>query len=328
MTSSQTVVETEMPDLQNPNQESAAQLVSPAMLAEILGVSARTIRRLHREGLLEASQVVMNLPQFSFEQVNAARQLVKWIQQGTSIQSIGRQVAALRERYHATEPLAELPIVAHGKRLVWHGEGELIEAGGQICFEFEQAGNEAPVASEPEIIQFRAPVESEANSELGAHPAGSLAEMVAAAIQAEDDGQLEIAVDWYRAALAAHGANADLCFQLAELLYRRGDLAGARERYFIALELDPNLVEARANLGCVLAENGEVELAIAAFEGALEQFPDYADVHFQLARALDDAGHTTRAAEHWQRFLLLAPSSPWADEAHERLQQTGPILEF
>ena len=85
----------------------------------------------------------------------------------------------------------------------------------------------------------------------------------------EDLGQLESAADMYRAALAAGGPTTDGCFRLAELLYQLGDLAAARERYYIAIELDENFVEARANLGCVLAETGQHELAVAAFEGAL-----------------------------------------------------------
>ena len=96
----------------------------------------------------------------------------------------------------------------------------------------------------------------------------------------------------------------------------------------MALEVDPTLVEARANLGCVLAECGELELAVAAFEGTLEQYADYADVHFHLARTLEDLGQTAGAIEHWRQFLLLAPASPWAEEATDRLGQLAPLLEF
>ncbi|MEM7559296.1 MAG: tetratricopeptide repeat protein, partial [Planctomycetota bacterium] len=116
-----------------------------------------------------------------------------------------------------------------------------------------------------------------------------------------------------------HGLNADICFQIAELLYRSGDVCGARERYFTALEIEPELLEARANLGCVLLECQQADLAIAAFEGALAQYPDYADVHFHLARALEELGEANRAVQHWQRFLDLAPTSPWAEEAQHRL---------
>ena len=122
--------------------------------------------------------------------------------------------------------------------------------------------------------------------------------------------------------MAAGGLDATTCFQLAELLYRLGDLAAARERYWMAIEIDEDYVEARANLGCVLAETGQLHLAVAAFQGALAYHPEYPDVHYHLARTLDEIGDATTAERHWQRFLELAPDSPWADEAMARVHPT------
>ncbi len=65
---------------------------------------------------------------------------------------------------------------------------------------------------------------------------------------------------------------------------------------------------------------GQTELALAAFEGALKYHPDFPDVHFHLARTLDEQGRRAEAEEHWRVFLKLAPDSPWADEAADRLQ--------
>jgi len=42
-------------------------------------------------------------------------------------------------------------------------------------------------------------------------------------------------------------------------------------------------------------------------------------VHYNLARTLDDLRRHEEANQHWQRFLQLAPNSPWADEARQRL---------
>ena len=106
-----------------------------------------------------------------------------------------------------------------------------------------------------------------------------------------------------------------------ELLYRLGDITAARERYLMTIELDEEYVEARANLGCVLAELGQYELAIAAFEGTLQFHPDYPDVHYHLARTLDEIGRHDDAERHWQQFLTLSPSSPWAEEARGRLEE-------
>ena len=76
-----------------------------------------------------------------------------------------------------------------------------------------------------------------------------------------------------------------------------------------------------ANLGCVLAEMGQIELAVAALEGALVYHSDYADAHYHLARTLDEIGQDSHAADHWREFLDLAPNSPWAEEARQRLEK-------
>jgi tetratricopeptide (TPR) repeat protein len=119
--------------------------------------------------------------------------------------------------------------------------------------------------------------------------------------------------------MASGGPTAEICFLLAESLYQMHDLPAARERYYMAVELDEDYVEARANLGCVLAELGEQELAISAFEGALAYHDDYPDVHYHLARILDETERADEALAHWKAFLRLAPMSPWADEARHRL---------
>jgi tetratricopeptide (TPR) repeat protein len=135
----------------------------------------------------------------------------------------------------------------------------------------------------------------------------------------EDEGEPETAAEMYRAAMAGGGPSAEICFLLAELLYQMHDLPAARERYYMAIELDEDYVEARANLGCILAELGQCELAISAFEGALMYHDAYPDVHYHLGHILDEVGRADDAAAHWESFLRLAPSSPWADEARERL---------
>ena len=104
------------------------------------------------------------------------------------------------------------------------------------------------------------------------------------------------------------------------MLFRLGDNEGARERYFFAIELDETIVEARAALGCVLAQLGEEEHAVSALLGALEYHPEYADVHFQLARLYQKNSDFEQAEKHWSRFITLSPTGPWAEEARSQLQ--------
>ena len=135
----------------------------------------------------------------------------------------------------------------------------------------------------------------------------------------EEAWEFAEAAEAIRAVLQAEPPTAQVVFMLAELLYRAGDLTAARERYYAAVELDADHLEARASLGCVLAELHEHELAIAALEGVLRQQPDFADAHWHMAGVLDQVGRTDDAAHHLRTFLALAPASPWAKLARQRL---------
>ena len=309
---------------------SVGQLYTPAMLAELLDVSVRTVRRWCRAGLIQPVKEVLNLPYFDYTELAAARQLAKWGKEGATVHSIQRQLAALAELAPTVgRPIQQLAITAEGKQLLMRHGSTLVEPTGQFRFSFEEATEEIVSTATLSIEQFnaRGSLKVASASPSSAGPT-TLDEMIEQAVLAEDQNELAVAIDWYRTALAAFGPNADVNFQLAELLYRQGDSSAARERYYMALEINSGLVEARANLGCVLAECGEHELAVAAFEGTLQQFADYADVHFHLARALDDLGQTSKANNHWQRFLELAPASPWAEEAQHRLAQLSPALDL
>lgn len=289
-------------------------LYTPAMLADLLGVPLAVVRRWHRRGLIVPAREVRRLPYFDFQEVATARRLAELVAAGNSPQQIEKKLAALRRLVPGVErPLAQLSILVEGKQLLLRQGDGLIEPGGQLRFDFE-----APPAAEspPAAVRFIArPAESEAAET----PAMSPDELRAWAAQKDDEGQLDMAAELYRAALVAGGPDAATCFALAELLYRLGDLPAARERYYMAIELDENYVEARANLGCVLAETGQAELAVAAFEGALAYHRDYPDVHYHLARTLDDLGRREEAELHWRIFVDLSPDSPWATAACERM---------
>lgn len=292
-------------------------LYTPAMLAELLGVSLATVRRWHRRRLIVPAREVHRLPYFDFQEIASARRLAELLAAGASPSAIEKKLSALLRYYPDVDrPLAQLAVIVEGQRLLLRqGEG-LIEPGGQMRIDFEametaREAGQASEAEEPATLSW----EQATSPRIPQTPE----EILEQAGQLEDHGNLEAAADMCRAALAAGGPRADVCFQLAELLYRLGDVHAARERYYMALELNEDYVEARANLGCVLAETGQLELAVAAFQGALEFHPDYPDVHFHLARTLDDLGRGDEAQTHWATFLSLAPDSPWADEARCRL---------
>ncbi len=302
-----------------PHDPEVRQLYTPALLAQIVGVPVAVIRRWHRRGLIVPARFVRKLPYFDYQEVTVARRLAQLLASGISPREIERKLNSLAAYVPAVErPLAQLSVIVEGKDvLLRHGEG-LIDAGGQRRFDFdaEKPTTPAEESSQPDqVLSFP-----------GQQPSQDFdqAALLNAAMDLEDDGQFAEAIQLYRAVLATSGPSAETCFRLGELLYRIGDLPAARERYYMVLETDEDYLEARANLGCVLAEEGEFDLAVAAFEGTLAMHPDYPDVHYHLARLLDELQKPDEALPHWQDFLRLVPSSPWAAEARERLGAPAP----
>ena len=283
------------------SQHDIHRLYTPAMLADLLRVPVAVIRRWHRRGLIVPVREVRRLPYFDFQEVATARRLAELLAAGVSPRAIEKQLGAFA-RYlpDVARPLAQLSVIVQGKEILLRQGDGLVEPGGQLRFDFDAWQGGAARRRRPCPL---------APSKCAAWPP-----------------------NWKKTAnwrppprciarrWPPRGPKAEICFQVAELLYRQGDLGGARERYYMAIELDEDYVEARANLGCVLAETGQRELAVAAFEGALRYHPDYADVHYHLARTLDEMNRRDQAEEHWRAFIAEAPDSPWAEEARSRLK--------
>ena len=291
-------------------------LYTPAMLAEVLGVPTTAIRRWHRRQILVACRNVRRLPYFDFAEVAVARHLAALFNAGCSLQVIDRKLSELhRSMPDVARPLCDPSVVVSGRQLMLRRGDDLSEPGGQLLIDFDKTSeSDESIEALIRVASF-----GEQESDVSKDGLSTFDQLQLEALKWEDRGELQRAVETYRALLMATGPTAEVHFALGDLLYRMGDLAAARERFYAAIEIDEEYVEARANLGCVLAENGELDLAVAAFEGALAFHADYADVHYHLANALHRLERVAEAEAHWQTFLTLAPESPWAESARARL---------
>ena len=127
-------------------------------------------------------------------------------------------------------------------------------------------------------------------------------------------------------ALMENSTDAEANFALAETLYRLGNEDGALERYYATVECDHEYIEAWTQLGCLLAERGQAESAVEAFDIALGIHPDYAEAHLHKAEVLHQAGQTERAVPHWEAYLRFDDRGPWAEQARQRLRQAEKNL--
>lgn len=307
--------------------EGVARLYTPAMLAELLRVPIAAVRQWHRKGHLRAAREVRRLPYFDFEEVRVARKLSQLFASGCSLALIDRKLDELARLCPQEErPLSDVALVVEDRGLYVRRGENLAEPSGQLLIDFDAAVDAPLPESQSTVVAvaFAAGQSDDTSPPVPASDASAMSvdDLRSLSADLEERGERSQAIETYRSVLISGQFTAEDHFFLAELLYRAGDLSAARERYYAAIEMDEDYVEARSNLGCVLAEMGELSLAEAAFYGALAYHPDYADAHFHLARLLDRGGQRHEASKHWRRFLDLAPASPWANEAHDRIAGT------
>lgn len=298
-------------------------LYTVALMADVLDVPQAAVRHWVRQGMLLPVRRAGSIEWFDFAQLVVGRNLARLLASGLSLREVDAKLAALAAGGAPAAARVADRIVADGRRLSLRDGGRLLAAGGQLQLDFyTSALAAAPSDDEPPRVVTIAdataddgPVASVAGRGVG----DDVAEILGLADDLEAAGEFVEAAEALRAVLQAQGPTAAVLFTLAELLYRGGDLPAARERYYAVIEIDPGHLRARTSLGCVLAELGDHELAIAALEGVLRQEPGYADAHWHVAGVLAEQGLTREARHHLATFLALAPESPWAATARQRL---------
>jgi tetratricopeptide (TPR) repeat protein len=111
----------------------------------------------------------------------------------------------------------------------------------------------------------------------------------------------EAAVREYREAIRLQQDNVQARNNLGVVLASRGDLAGAEEQYQGALRISPSYVDARLNLARTLHESGNPRAAIEQYEHARRLSPERADLHEELGEVYAEIGESDRASRSFER---------------------------
>lgn len=306
-------------------------LYTPAMLSKVLGWSVHQIRKWERAGFIRPVKRVYRLPYFNFQEVTRARRLVTLLSQGIDGKqlqaSLDRLKALLRE---ADCALDQLEVFDGGKLLVYRDRFSPIESTtGQRLMDFrdlEQQTSSANHDSGLALVPWQEAVNVDSHS-TQAEPHQPLDWFVEGCRALEGD-DLPLAIDYFRKALLRNPNDAEAHFQLADALYRSGNVDGAFERYSSAIEQDQHYIEAWTQLGCLHAENGQPEQALQAFDEALELHPEFAEPHIHKAEVLHEMDRTDEAIDHWTLYLEHEPRGSWNELARQRLRQLGfPVEE-
>ncbi|MBM3953582.1 MAG: tetratricopeptide repeat protein [Planctomycetes bacterium] len=301
-------------------QRGERQFHTAALVADLLGISPAALAHWVRRGLLRPVTHEAGVAWFDYPQIVAARHLATFLAAGLSLREIDAALAGF------AADGAELPLdrlVLDGRRIRLRRHGRLVGPGGQLDLPFGATAideDDAPVIPWPASRLRSEPTDDDPPADDGE----GLDDLLALAADLEAGGEAHEAADVLRAVLQATGPSAETAFALAELLFRSGDLAAARERYYATIEIDPDHLAARTGLGRVLAALGQPQVALAALEGVMSRAPAYPDAHFHAAGVLRALGRDAEARRRLRTFVDLAPAGPWTAVARRWLDEAAP----
>jgi tetratricopeptide (TPR) repeat protein len=108
---------------------------------------------------------------------------------------------------------------------------------------------------------------------------------------------------------------------LGTILFHQRNFSTAEGLYRRATEVDSTYVLAFFDLGNVLDELQRPDESIAAYCQAIALSPRYADAHYNLALAYEHKKERRKALQHWQVYVKLDQSGPWAEHARGQIRK-------
>ncbi|MDD5645192.1 MAG: tetratricopeptide repeat protein, partial [bacterium] len=95
----------------------------------------------------------------------------------------------------------------------------------------------------------------------------------------------------------------------------------AEESYKNAIKCDPRFEKAYVNMGFLLKETGDYEMAIAYFKKALELDPENSAVHLGLAQIYDlNKYNNELALRHYEKYIRLEPAGKYSADVAARIK--------
>lgn len=270
----------------------------------ILQISSHQLHGWEKAGLIPAQDT------YSFQDLGQLKTLRSLREEDVSAASIRHSISAMKAVAGMANPLLESTVVRTGTRLAFRHRGAMFDPiRRQLLFDFERAGQK-------DAISESAPLSLPRNE---ARP--NLQDSFLAAVQAEEAGDKQRAIQLYEQLLAADPGYAPAYINLGTIYFHLRQFSRAEDLYRRATIADPEYVLAFFDLGNVLDELNRLDESIAAYRRAIVLAPRYADAHYNLALAYERKSECRSALRHWHAYLRLDRNGPWAEHARGQIHK-------
>jgi DNA-binding transcriptional MerR regulator len=270
-------------------------------IERVLRLSRSTIRGFIDVGFVTPTRGSRREYRFSFQDLIVLRAARALIQAKVSRRRIRRSLEDLRKHLPQTMPLSGLSICAVGDRVVVRdGNSHWQVDSGQYVLGLD-------VSVEDGVLRV---VEKEfgAQGEDIAAPPRDAFEWFDDALDFEENGEIDKAIEAYQQTVALDGQNVAAWINWGRLLHDRGDKGEAEEVYRRALEQCGADSVLMFNLGVLLEDLGRTQAALEAYQAAVGEDPALADGHYNLARLYESLGKPQHAIRHLGQYRRLLNS--------------------
>lgn len=277
-------------------------------VARLLGISTRRVRAWERAGLLSPTlaEAPKSEPRYSFRDLRAARIVRDLVRRGIAPARVRALLASLDRVLDEQQDARVRVSLEDGRVLARDAQGAFELPTGQRLLEFDTgAATVKALPKRARTAEGRTAYEwfLEGCRLDGDEATRTRAEMAfRKAIELDRD----LACAWTN---------------LGALRLAERDTDEALECFTRAMECDPAQPEAPYNVGYLLLERRQLDEAIPLLARAVALDAGFADAHFNLASALDEVGKRALALAHWEIYLELVPSGPFAEIARQRIER-------
>jgi tetratricopeptide (TPR) repeat protein len=273
----------------------------------ILQIGSRQLQAWERAGIFPQQQ------SYSFQDLGQLRTLRILREEEVSVSLIRHSIVAMRAVAGMANPLLEASVVRTGTHLAFRHNGAMVDPiSRQLLFDFERLEqmDRPSASSEPALLRGPAAGRSQ-----------GVQDMFLAAVQAEESGEKQSAIELYQKIMDLDPAFAPAWINLGTIHFHLRQFDQAEALYRHATEIDPGYVLAFFDLGNVLDEMQRLDESIAAYRRAVVLSPRYADAHYNLALAYERKCEARPALSHWQAYARLDKDGPWADHARTQIRK-------